>query len=477
MAILPQARSRIAVLGGGIAGLTALYRLHQAREAGVPIDNFLIEARIRPGGLILTEHVQDFILEAGPDSFLTEKPEALALAEELAIAEETIGSNDAARRTYLLHRGRLVPLPDGLRLFVPTAIKPAIFSPLVPLASKLQLLREIFLRPSDLTKPRPDESVAAFVRRHYGTGVLENIAEPLLAGIFGGDVEHLSVKATLPRIYRCEQQYGSLTRGMRESSKKVDPPLPLFTSLRGGMGQLVAALMSHLSGSEGQLKFGERAVSIEGRQSSSAARPRYVIRVESGAEYEADVIVSALPAGELSRLIADLSPALARPLGQIPYAPAALLTLGYYKQKTPPGFGYLVPRKEKRFVRACTFVHAKFPGRAPPGAALLRCFLDSSVIPQEDQEIASRVIKEIHHDLGFPAQTKLFRVHRWPAAMPQYHVGHETLLREIRAQAEKLPGIFIAGSFFSGVGISDCIRSATSAAERAVQHAKNSAAF
>lgn len=469
---LPQDRCRVAVLGGGITGLAALHRLQQAREAGAPVDGFLIEARPRPGGLILTEQVQDFIVEAGPDSFLTEKPEALALVKELGLAHELIGSNDSTRRTYILRHGRLVPLPEGLTLFVPARVRATIFSPLVPLASKAAILREVFFRRS----ARPDESVATFVRRHYGTGMLENIAEPLLAGIFGGDVERLSAQSTLPGIHALEQKYGSLTRGMWTNPKTAGPRPPLFSSLSGGMARLIQALVSRLDVRESPngtcLKFGERVVEIRNLQPSGPGAPRYAIRLESGAEYVADAIIPALPAPELARLVAQAHPGLARRLGQISYTPAVTVAFGYSHQKTPPGFGFLVPRVEKRRVRACTFVHAKFPGRVPPDAALLRCFMDSSAVQLGDEEIVSAVVEEIQRDLGITTQPDFFRVYRWPAAMPQYEVEHEALLREIREEEGKARGMFLAGNFFSGVGISDCIRSATSAAGRAVQFAK-----
>lgn len=240
------------------------------------------------------------------------------------------------------------------------------------------------------------------------------------------------------------------------------------------MSQLTQALMSRVesSGSESRLKFGERAVEIQNSKPYSSERARYIIRLESGAECEADAIISALPAPVIARLTDKTHPGLACPLSRIPYTPAILVALGYANQKTPSGFGYLVPRHEKRRVRACTFVHTKFPGRVPPGAALLRCFMDSSVIQLEGEEIVSVVTEELQHDLGLTARPDFFRIYRWPAAMPQYNVGHETLLRELREQEGKVRGMFLAGNFFSGVGISDCIRSATSAVERAVQFAR-----
>ena len=259
-------RKRVAVLGGGIAGLAAAYTLAVARQSGVPVDELLIEGRDRLGGVIRTEHIDGFVIEAGPDSFLAEKPEAAALARELGLGESLIGSNDSQRRTYILHRGRLVPLPDGLMFLVPTRLWPMVTTSLLPFSSKLAMAAELLARrPSGNSDRDADESVASFVRRHFGEAMLENVADPLLAGVYGGDSGALSVRSVLPRFFEMERQHGSLTRAtlraMRQRQKaraksrgtsQLDSggpgaaprnALPLFMTLRDGLEQLTGKLV------------------------------------------------------------------------------------------------------------------------------------------------------------------------------------------------------------------------------------------
>ncbi|MGH9470603.1 MAG: protoporphyrinogen oxidase [Terriglobia bacterium] len=476
MADPPQSVCRVAIVGAGISGLAAAYRLAQARHAGAPVAAFVLDDAARPGGLIQTERVQDFLIEGGPDSFLTEKTEAPSLATELGLGAELIGSNDAARRTYVLHRGGLAPLPDAFSLFVPRRLSKVVFSPLVPLASKLAALRERFLRPPGAAEPRSDEPVSWFVERHFGRGMLDNIAEPLLAAIYGADVERLSVQAALPSFYALERVYGSLTRGVL-MNREEHPDRPLFTTLRGGMQNLVDALAGALAepgeNREPRLLSGRRAARLERRQSGGA---KYVLACQSGEMFEADAVICALPAPEAATLVQAVSSALAERLEQIRYTPAVTVSLAYSALSLPSGFGFVVPAKENRRLLACTFVQSKFPARVPPGRALLRCFLggarDPSVIQMQDQDLISAVKRELRAGLGIDSDPDFFRIYRWPVAMPQYDVGHRDLVREIAEAVGKLPGFFLAGNAYSGVGISDCIRTANTAAERAVEYAR-----
>ena len=275
-------RKRVAVLGGGIAGLAAAYTLARARQAGAPVEELLIEARGRLGGVIRTEHLEGFVIEAGPDSFLAEKPEAAALARELGLADSLLGSNDLERRTYILHRGRLVALPDGLMFLVPTRLWPMVTTPLLPLRSKLAMAAELFAAPpSQNSSQGSDESVSSFVRRHFGEAMLENIADPLLAGVYGGDSGALSVRSVLPRFWEMERKHGSLTRAtlraMRQRRKanasgNAQPDsagtgaaprsaLPLFMTLKGGLEQLTGKLAEHLE--KTRVHLGRRVAGIE----------------------------------------------------------------------------------------------------------------------------------------------------------------------------------------------------------------------
>ncbi len=481
---------RIAVLGGGISGLAAAYTLARARQAGAPHEEFLIEGSGRLGGVIRTERVDEFVVEGGPDSFLAEKPEAAALCRDLGLGDSLLGSKDSDRRTYILHQNRLVPLPDGLMLLVPTRIWPILTTPLLSLRSKLAIAAEPFTFSSDKIQQGPlDESVAAFITRHFGRAMLENIADPLLAGIFGGDSAALSVRSVLPRFQLLEQKYGSLVRGLRETNKKHGlgagsqptpaTPTPIFMTLKDGLERMVDALRKHLDDS--RLFMRQRVIAIEASPSGivGATGSRgcaYHIRCEGSEGFEADAIVLALPTHECSRLLSSVDRALADSLRAIPYTPGVTVALAYdagTRAKLPPGFGFLVPPREKRRLVACTFTHNKFDFRAPRQGALLRCFLggarDPEITSLDDNKILSIVRRELETILNHSSTPLFYRIHRWPAAMPQYVVGHEERVKMIHSRLENHPGLYLAGNAYSGVGISDCIRTGKAAAERALE--------
>jgi protoporphyrinogen/coproporphyrinogen III oxidase len=501
----------VAVLGGGITGLSAAYRLALARRAGAPIEEVLLEAGPRLGGLIRSEEVNGFIVEAGPDSFLSEKPEAAELCRALCLGESLIGSNDRDRRTYILQsdwlgRNRLVALPEGLVLFVPTKLRHALSTPLLPLSSKVVTLREWFKKAppgapvmpepqesaSELRKPPhgegftdfgADESAASFVARHYGQGMVDNIADPLLAGVFGGDSARLSARSVLPRFWDMEQRYGSLTRGVLQArSQRQNRGEPLFLTLKPGVETLVRALVSQLDGAGVHLR--SRMTGIDrseerraaGRVHSPSTAGSYVLRREDGGTLEADAVILALPSFECARVLATLDPSLSRELGSITYTSAMTVALGYgtgVREKLPAGFGFLVPHGEKRRLLACTFVHKKFDHRVPPGCALLRCFFggarDPGVLHLSDDEVIRLARQELAEILNLRVEPEFFRIYRWPSAMPQYEVGHAAGLRAIQKRLERHPRLFLAGNIYSGIGISDCIRTGQGAAERVLQ--------
>lgn len=490
---------RVAVIGGGITGLAAAYALACARRAGARTEEFLIEASERVGGLIRTELVEGFVVEGGPDSFVADKPEAASLCRKLGLGDSLLGSNDRERRTYILRQGRLVPLPDGLELFVPTRLLPVLRTPLLPLRSKLTLASQWLARSPDSRRRSPpfrsddlpetaDESVASFVLRHFGDGVLDNIADPLLAGIFGGDSAALSFRSTLPRLQELESRYGSLMRGVREARKQrqaaADPKLtpatkPLFLTLKGGLEQMVTALRNSLD--PFRLFLGRGVIAIErpsvGRADAipSPAR-RYRIRCAGDVFHQADAIILALPAHESSRLVSPLSSKLSKALQGIPYTSALTVSLGYdegLRERLPSGFGFLVPKKEGRRMLACTFVHNKFSHRAPLGKALLRCFLagsrDPEVMGLGDEEIISILLAELRGILNLSERPLFHRIHRWPSSMPQYAVGHAERLKVMETELENCEGLYLAGNAYSGVGLSDCVRTAEAAAARAIE--------
>ncbi|MGH9454566.1 MAG: protoporphyrinogen oxidase, partial [Terriglobia bacterium] len=374
----PPQPYRVAVIGGGIAGLAALRELRRSRESGRPVSEFLLEASGRLGGVIRTECVDAFAIEAGPDSFLTEKPEAAELCREIGLGDELIGSNDAARRTGILHRGRLVTLPDGLYFFIPSRLQPIITTPLLSLSTKVRMLRELFIRPTgNSERGTEDESVAQFIRRHFGQAMLENIVDPLLSGVYGGDAELLSMRSVLPRFCAMEKEQGSLIRAIlraRTRAPKASSFRPIFTTLRGGLGGLIARLTPP------DLPAGpatERRVWLQARVEKierSDARPhepgraasRYTIRLRDGKSLEADAVILALPAYECSRLLMPFDGALGSAFGEIQYSSALTVALAFGEsaaRQLPLGFGFLVPKKEGRHLLACTFVHQKFGHR------------------------------------------------------------------------------------------------------------------
>jgi protoporphyrinogen/coproporphyrinogen III oxidase len=462
---------RIAIVGGGISGLTAAYTLAQARERGLPVSEILIEADNQLGGVVRTEHLEGFVLEGGPDSFISEKPEAAALCRELGLGDSLIGSNDDERQTYILHKGKLVPLPEGLMLLAPTRIMPFLRSPLVPLPSKLMLATEWFVTP---TKPRDyDESIGTFVRRHFGKAMLENIVDPLLAGVYGGDSMALSLESVLPRFREMENQRGSLIRGAmaakRKAGKAEQKGKSLFMTLKNGLGELTRALETRLDPS--RVHLGQRVVSIE--RTGHHWKSPYSIRCEGNQAYEAEAVILALPVHECAGFFASFTEDLVDACRAVPYSSAITVNLGFDEDVAaalPPGFGFLVPGKERSRLLACTFVHRKFPFRAPPGKALLRCFLggtrDPEIMQMSNNEIIPLVRQELRSILGVEASPLFSLISRWPFAMAQYNVGHKDRIMRIEGLVQKYPHLHLAGNAYSGIGISDCIRTGKDAAQQ-----------
>ena len=489
---------RVVVIGGGISGLAAAYTLARARQAGAPVEEMLIEASDRLGGVIHTETIDGFRIEAGPDSFLAEKPQAAALARELGLGDDLMGSNDHARRTYILHRGRLVPLPDGLMFLVPTRLWPMVTTRLLPLSSKLAAARELLFPPPSYD--RGDESVASFVSRHFGKAMVENIADPLLAGVYGGDSAALSVRSVLPRFWEMERRHGSLTRATLQAMRQrrqagagsnsaqgpdsggtgTAPPrkLPLFMTLQGGLQQMTEKVAAQVEKS--RVFVGRRVVALgfapggPGGGADSCSR-RFQIFCEGEVTLDADAVILALPAYVNGGLVSSLDHRLSELLEGIPYSSSMTVSLGFDERARatlPAGFGFLVPRQEQRRMLACTFVHAKFDHRAPEGKAMLRCFLGGSRDPDalglSDEEVAAVVRRELKEILNFTAEPLFCRVHRWAASMAQYPVGHAARVTAIEQRLKNLPGLYFSGNAYSGIGISDCIRTGRGAAERAL---------
>jgi oxygen-dependent protoporphyrinogen oxidase len=455
---------RIAIIGGGISGLAAAFLLEQKRGAGLPVEYVLFEASPRLGGVLVTDRVEGCLVEAGPDSFITEKPWAADLCRQIGLGEQLIGSNDPQRKTYILVKGKLVVMPDGLMFMVPTKILPTVFSPLFSLRTKMRMATEWFHPPH---RAKADETVAELVERHYGAEMVDRLADPLLSGVYGGEASQLSVRAVLPRFADMEAKHGSLGRAMLSARKKMraaakGQPPPLFTSLKEGMQQMVDALLA--------------------RVNPNTLRPstpvQSLIPQEGGwtvsAGYQSDHfhgLIIATPAPAASTLLQMADANLSRELGEIRYSSSVTITLGYDKKvrsSLPPGFGFLVPRSEGRRMLAATFVHNKFPHRAPENRAIVRCFLggarDEQVLQSSEDEILRIVRDELKQIIALEAEPLFARVYKWKGAMAQYAVGHLDRLQRIETLRQKLPALALAGNGFTGIGVPDCVRSGNEAA-------------
>jgi len=451
---------RVAIIGGGIAGLSAAYYLEKARKNGTALEWILFEKSERLGGVIRTEYRDGCILEAGPDSFLSIKPEAAELCRELGLGSEIIHSNDFQRKTYILAKGRLVPIPDGLQFMVPTRVWPMVGTRLFSLSTKLRMAREI-LGPT--RNHDHDESVADFVRRHFGQEMVDRVAEPLLAGVYGGNASTLSVRAVLPRFVEMERENGSLVRATLKARKQAPkgPPQPLFTSLRRGMQELVDTIIASLPGSSLRLK----QVGVSLRRVSNG----WQVETSAG-DMNFDAVILAIPAPFAGALLLNLIPEAATILAKIQYTSSAAVLLAYAKPDLPPGFGFLVPASEHKKMLACTFVHNKFSHRVREGTALLRCFFSSARMPEllnrreEDLKMFAR--EELKEILGLEAEPQFTLVFRWRYGLPQYETGHLERAAQVEAQLRQLPGMHLIGNSLYGIGVPDCIRSARQAVER-----------
>lgn len=451
---------KVVIIGGGISGLSTAYYL---AKRGVPSTIF--ESRPRLGGVIQTEHVNGCTIEAGPDSFISAKPAALELIRELGLAGEVIGSNDYSRKTFVWKRGRLVPLPEGLMMMVPTKLMPLITTPLLSWGTKMRMALELLNAPKPHEK---DESVAEFIEEHYGTEAVDYLAEPLLSGIYGGNPSQLSVTSVLPRFVTLARQYGSLTRGVLAERAKApsnhnSAPAPLFRTLKSGLGQMISALTAALQG----------RVEVRQARVEAVERVGAGFRVRAaGAWIEADHVVIACEAHSGAALVNSLDVRLEDLLGTVPYSSSMTVALGFDAAdfpRLPEGHGFLVPRKERRRLMACTWIGAKFPFRVPEGQIVARCFLggteDAGVLDESDDAITATVTGELQRIAGFRAQPKFVHIFRWPRSMAQYTVGHPQRLEEMQARVAAIPGLYLVGNAYEGIGIPDCIRMGKRAAE------------
>ena len=439
------------IIGGGISGLSSAYYLN---KAGIPFT--LIEKASHLGGLIKTEHMSGCTLEAGPDSFLSSKPWALELIEELGLGSEVIGSKDEERETFIVKNGSLVPLPDGMQFMIPRRIGPMLNSSLVGLGSKLQMGMEWFRKPT--TGQRPERSVAEFVKDHFGEEALEYIAEPLMAGVYGGVPEQLSATSVFPKFVEIETKYGSLRKGSAENDKGEAPPSPLFKALQNGMGSLIDGIL------------GAIAENIKGVRGTAEAveQTGYGFRVKVNDDWvEGSDVIMACEAHNAQKIVAQLNPRLSALFGEIPYSSSVIMTIAFDARdlaKIPQGFGFLVPRRERKRIMACTFVGNKFPYREADNIILLRVFMGgptgADAIEMSEGTLLEEVMGELNEILDITAKPQFTRLWRLPNSMPQYTVGHEARVAEIEEHLKAMPGLHVVGNAYYGIGIPNCVKMA-----------------
>lgn len=461
---------KLVVVGGGITGLAAAHRaVELAGERGLSLDLTLLEAGNRLGGTIATERRDGFLVECGPDSFLSEKPWALALCRRLGLEDRLVRTDDRFRRTFVVWGGTLHPLPEGFQLLAPTRLGPLLASRLFTWPGKLRMAL-------DLVLPRggeADESLGAFVRRRLGREALERVAQPLVAGIYTADPDDLSLSATMPRFAALERRERSVILALWRAARRAPAEAEgtsgarwsLFVTLAEGMDELVGALGARLP--PGSVRLKARVSDV------ARADGRWRVATQDGDVLAADGVILAAEAHQTARLLRYLDPSLALLLEGIPYASSATVTLAYRRaaiRHPLDGFGFVVPHAEERPIIAGTFSSVKYPGRAPDGHVLLRVFLGGAlreaVLEQDDERLAEIAREQLRDLLGAGEAPLWTRVARYRKAMPQYHVGHLARVETIELALARHPGLALAGGAYRGVGIADCVRSGEEAALR-----------
>ena len=476
---------RIAIIGGGIAGVAAAYEVALQQRAGAAIEFDLFEASSRFGGIVETVQRDGFVIECGPDSWVTEKPWARQLAIELGLESELVLSNDQKRKTYIADGKALTAMPDGMRMMVPTQLDGVIRSPLFSEEAIAGYLREPELAETlktnalDAGGGKRDESVRDFVARHFGDEVANTIAAPLLAGVFGGEITKLSVRSVMPAFVALEREHGSLILGLQRRLQKEKTPTPIFTSLKTGLGSLISGMGSCIA--ESSFHRNIAVESIEFRGGRWQVHGRHSVDANPIQE-SFDAVLVATPAATTTSLLQ----AVDRRIGDlIPQesSSAIVVALGFSADRArsvqiPPGFGFLVPQPEPgadyvdddggRALLACTFLNQKFPHTTPDGAILLRAFfggpLASDMLKHPDDDLIRLARTQLERYLGKLPEATIAIVRRWPNSLPLYAVGHADRVAELDHRIGKLPQLRLIGNAYRGVGLPDLIRASRVAA-------------
>lgn len=454
----------VVIVGGGISGLTAAWRLKCAKMSFV-----VLESSDRWGGKIRTEQIDGYTLEMGADAFLLRKPWARRLASELDLDDRVQLVNRPPVSTYVLHRGRPVPLPDGLALLVPSKWRPFLLSPLFTPWGKARVALEQWLPPR---QSRSDETLARFITRRFGREMLDKVAEPMLAGVFNGEAERQSMLATFPQFPALEREHGSLIRGIRAKRAEGDlSSAPPFFSFRTGAREIVNALVKRLADSTVPTMRLNTAIARITRNDDGD----FSVALRSGKAIDASAAVLTTGANIAATIIADLAPLAARTLGEIRYTGIGSAYVAYRRKDVPhslDGYGLVIPSRARRQIDGMTWASTKWTDRAPDDDVLIRIFFGGphtrSMIAASNEDLRRIVLTELKSILHIRAEPLLWHVHRWHDAYPQYDLGH--LERVSRIHQELPPGVVVAGNAYGGIGVPDCIRQAGEAAQKIIRH-------
>ncbi len=475
----PQ-RRRVVIVGGGVGGLAAAHRLVELQSENKQGDSFevvLLEASGRLGGTVRTHRRDGFLIEGGPDSFISEKPEALNLARRIGLAGRITETNEQHRRSFVVRGGHLRPTPEGFQLLAPSRMLPFLTTDIFTWRGKARMALDLLLPRRKGANGRDDESLAAFVRRRLGREALERMAQPMVGGIYTADPEVLSLRATMPRFLEMERRDRSLILAMWKAGRRAGAEArhgrgasgarySLFVSFDEGVQVLTDALAARLPA--GCVRLNTKVASL---RPQIGAR-RWVLQTDAGENLEADAVCLALPAYASARLLREVDDALADELDAIPYASTATVNLAYKRADIPHplnGFGFVVPFVERRATLACTFSSVKFPSRAPEGHALLRAFVGGALQPDmfelDEDRMTTAVRRDLRDLLGVEAPPVFAHVEKWPRSMAQYHLGHAARVARIRELAGRLPALTLCGNAYEGAGLPDCVRGGESAAD------------
>ena len=524
----PSKRRRIVVVGGGISGLAAAHRLFELQDSAeeARAEVLLLEASERLGGTVRTYRREGFLLEGGPDSFISEKPAALELARRLGLEERLMGTNERHRRSFVVRGGRLRPTPEGFQLLAPSRLLPFLTTDIFTWRGKARMALDLILPRRKETDGQHEESLAAFVRRRFGQEALERMAQPMVGGIYTADPEHLSLRATMPRFLEMERRHRSLILAMWKKARDSESDsrhtrnasgarYSLFLSFDEGTQVLTDALAARLPQGTARLNTKVLSLSLDpsrlanvprstvenvlsstglkdeqqstGLPDNSQSRKfennsqsrrlddgsrRWLLQTDGGETISADAVCLALPSYAAARLLRGVDDSLADELERIPYASTATVNLAYRRADIPhplDGFGFVVPFIERRATLACTFSSVKFPSRAPEGHALLRAFVGGALQPEMFELDEARMTEAVRRDLrdllGVSAPPLFAHVEKWPRSMAQYHLGHLERLARINAHLQNFPTLALCGNAYTGAGLPDCVRSGETAAD------------